>query len=82
MADSIELLIKIIGNKYFVLLLGIAMGFAVPPTFAGMKLNPTPVTIIILLMACATCLLAFYKFFNMFMTQRKQGNQQVENKEW
>lgn len=76
----LDTLIKIIGSKWFVLILGLGMCFAIPPTWLGVKTNPAPLTIGIFLMACITAGLAFYKFANMFLTQKKQPAQ--ENKEW
>lgn len=77
--DLLQKIIQIIGSKWFVFFLGVGMIFAIPPTWAGVKLNPAPLTIIVFLMAIITCGLAFYKFANMFWTQRKSP---IEDKNW
>ena len=76
----LETFIKVIGSKWFVLLLGVGMAFAIPPCWHAVSTKPTPQDIGILIMACLTTGLAFYKFANMFFSQRKQAPQ--ENKEW
>jgi hypothetical protein len=76
--DLLETLIKIIGSKWFVLALGIGMAFVIPTCYSSVKLYPTPIGIITLLMACITTGLSFYKFGNMTLAQIKKPAQESQ----
>jgi hypothetical protein len=74
----LEKAVLIIGNKYFVLCLGIAMCFAIPTTWGLVAKTTSPLNIAIFSMACITSGLAFYKFANMFITDRKKPAIQIQ----
>jgi hypothetical protein len=69
----LDTIIKIISSKWFVLLIGIAMTFAIPTTWHNVIVVTTWWTVAVFAINLITIFLCSYKFVSMLMGGRKQA---------
>jgi hypothetical protein len=67
---------KILGSKWFALILGLGMLIAIPYTYTGMKVSYNIWATVVFICNLGAVLLCSYKFMSL-LTSKKQ-----ENKEW
>jgi hypothetical protein len=73
---TLDYALKFLNSKWFLLGAGIGMGFLVPICWTATKLKPGAGNIIILVIACVTTFLFFYKFFEKWNTKQQTPQQQ------
>jgi len=74
--DLLDLITKIIGNKFFILLLGIGLAFAIPTTWHNATAVPQWWTIAVFIVNILSVFFCCFKFVSMLMAKKEPNIQQ------